>query len=220
MLKECYGVGPRGGVDVAAIAAYTGVGPSTVYRWIAPGQTQYRLAIPPGRLSELQLPPPMDEVRAKQSYHHALMAIDAIAEGEPWPEWDTQGWLLPHYVVINKLMGKPWMQVMVTRAFPSRPRRPNEILQKPQPGAGDINRLRAWENLHANDIVVSAVEVPHYFYAQVLVRVVIERQWWWRVYPAHKILPVGRTRLWMSDAPEVKLRALARKAGVPASSSA
>lgn len=215
MLKECYGVGPRGGINVPGVAAYTGVSPSTVYRWISPGQTQYRLAIPPGRLSELQLPPPMDEVRALQSYRHALRAIDSIAEGEAWSEWEAQGWLLPHYVVINKLMSKPWMQIMATRVFPSRPRRTSENLQKPEPGAGDINRLRAWDILHANDIALSAVAVPHYFYAQVLVRAVMIHQWWWRVYPMRNVLPVGRTRLWMSDAPAVKLRALAHKAGVP-----
>ena len=212
MVKDCYGVGPRGGVNVPAIAAYTAVTPSTVYRWIAPGETQYRLAIPPGRLSELQLAPPMDEVRALQSYRHALMAIDAIEEGRPWAEWESRGWLLPHNVVINKLIGKPWQQILVTRAFPSRPRR---NLQKPQPGAGDINRLRAWENMRADDIVLGSAAVPNYFYGQVLVRAVIVHQGWWRVYPMRSELAMGRTRVWMSDAPAVKLRALARKAGVP-----
>jgi len=212
MLKDCYGTGPRGGVNVPAIAAATGVKPSTVYRWIAPGETQYRLTIPPGRLSELQLAPPMDEVRALQTYRHALMAIDAIEEGRPWTEWETQGWLLPHYVVITKLIGKPWQQIMATRAYPSRERR---NLQKPQQGAGDINRLRAWENMRANDIVLGSVLVPNYFYAQVLVRAVIVRQWWWRVYPMRRELAVGRTRVWLSDAPPVKLRTLARKTGVP-----
>jgi len=216
MLKDCYGIGPRGGMNAPAIAAYTGVKPSTVYRWIAPGETQYRLTIPRGRLSELQLAPPMDEVRALQTYRHALMAIETIEAGEPWPEWEKQGWLLPHHVVVNKLMAKPWMQVTVTRAQPSRPRRPKN-LQKPAPGAGEINRLRAWENLHAHDIALSSVQVPNYFYAQVLVRAVMVSQWWWRVYPSREVLPLGRTRLWMSDAPPVQLRALGRKAGVPIS---
>lgn len=216
MLRDCYGTTPRGGVNVAAVAAYTGVKPATVYRWIAPGATQYRLAIPKGRLSQLQLATPTEEVRALQAYRHALMAIETIDAGKPWPEWEKQGWLLPHNVVVSKLMSKPWMQVTVTRAHPSRAGRPKN-LQKPAPGAGEINRLRAWENLHAHDITLSSVLVPNYFYAQVVVRAVIVHQWWWRIYPGREVLPLGRSRLWMSDAPPVQLRALCRKAGVPTS---
>lgn len=216
MLTACYGTGPRGGVNVAAIAAHAGVKPSTVYRWIAAGATQYQLGIPHERLLQLQLPPEVIEVRSEQQYRYALKAIDKIDAGQPWPEWEKQGWLKPHRVSVVKLYGKPWHQVLVNRAETSRPR---TVPAGPMPLAagGEINRLRAWQNLRRNDIVLSEVLVPHWFYGQVLAHAVLRRQWWWRVYPLRSELPIGRTRIWMSDAPVVQLRALARRADVPVS---
>ncbi|MDA0252551.1 MAG: hypothetical protein O3B27_06085 [Actinomycetota bacterium] len=217
MLAACYGTGPRGGVNVSAIADYAGVTPATVYRWIAPGATRYQLGIPQQRIAQLQLPPPIIETRALQQYRGALKAIGKIDAGEPWPEWEAQGWLKPHRVAVVKLHGKPWHQIMINRAHHSRPRsKPAGPIQS-APSGGEINRLRAWQELHRDDITLSQVVVPHWFYAQVLARAVLVRQKWWRVYPLRRQLPIGRTRVWMSDAPPVQLRALGRRAEVPIS---
>jgi hypothetical protein len=218
MLTASYGTGPRGGANVAAIAEYAGVNPSTVHRWIARGATPYKLAIPHERLLQLQLPPDIHEVRAIQQYEAALSAIDAIEDGKPWSQWMERGWLHPHVVSVVKLHGKPWHQVIVNRLNRSRPKaKPPAGPIEPAPGGGEINRLRAWQDLQRFRIPLSGVAVPHWFYAQVLARAVIVRQSWWRVYPLRNELPVGRTRVWMSDAPPVQLRALARKAEVPVS---
>jgi predicted DNA-binding transcriptional regulator AlpA len=35
MLLDCYGPTPRGAMDVATVAHYAGVSPSTVWRWLS-----------------------------------------------------------------------------------------------------------------------------------------------------------------------------------------
>lgn len=216
MLAACYGTGPRGGVNVAAIADYMGVKPSTVYRWIAPGHTQYQLGIPRHRLSQLQLAPPIVEIRALQQYRGALKAIETINAEQSWGQWEERGWLKPHRVSVVKLYGKPWHQVLINRAeFSRSPSRLFGYAPPPSPAGGEINRLRAWQNLRRNDVLLSEVVVPHWFYAQVLARAVMVQQWWWRVYPARRELMIGRTRVWMSDATPVQLRSLGRLTGVP-----
>ena len=44
MLLDCYGPTPRGAVDVAAIAHYAGVSPSTVRRWLSKPPTRISAA--------------------------------------------------------------------------------------------------------------------------------------------------------------------------------
>src|SRR5688500_17809093 len=65
MLTDCYGPTPRGAVNVAAVAAYAGVSPSTVRRWIARGQQGNRRkpAIPKHRITQLQRGPEVVERR-------------------------------------------------------------------------------------------------------------------------------------------------------------
>jgi hypothetical protein len=148
------------------------------------------------RLLQLQLPPDIHKVRAIQQYEAALSAIDAIEDGKPWSQWIERGWLHPHVVSVVKLHGKPWHQVIANRLNRSRPKaKPPAGPIEPAPGGGEINRLRAWQDLHRFDTPLSGVTVPHWFYAQVLARAVIVRQYWWRVYPLRNELPVGRTRV-------------------------
>src|ERR1700749_1854215 len=75
MLLDCYGPAPRGGVDVAAVAAYVGVSPSTVRRWISRRQpSTRRLAIPKHRIVQLQRGPIEVERRNEQQHTYALNA--------------------------------------------------------------------------------------------------------------------------------------------------
>lgn len=222
LFTACYGTGPRGGVNAEVAADNLGVSISTIYRWLTPGPTQYQLHIPRRRIAQLQMAPAMDEIRAAQQYRHALKAIETIDDGEPWKQWEDQGWLQPHRVAIVKPIGKPWNQLVVSRVHRSRTRRSRPSVpaaDQPAP-AGAISKLRAWEIQHYDDITLTEVVVPHWFHAQALVRAVMVRQWWWRVYPASSELATGRTRVWMSDAPPVHLRALARAVGVPVSHTA
>ena len=219
MLGDCYGTGPRGGVNTAAVADYAGVYRSTVSRWIAPGETRYQLGVPAPRINQLQLAPPMVELRAAQQYRHALQAIADIDSGSGGllEVWEGQGWLKPHRVAVVDLAGKPWLQVVVNRAATARrkpPHRSESTIQLSSSGSG-IGQLRAWDDLHRDDNPVTQVVVPHWFYAQILVRAVMVRQWNWRVHPSRHKLAVGRTRVWMPEAPAVQLRSLARQSGVP-----
>jgi hypothetical protein len=95
MLLDCYGPTPRGAVDVAAVAHYAGVSPSTVRRWLSrPEPGGRRLAIPKRRLVQLQRGPEEVERRNEQQYRHALNALASIDdERSIMPEWRKQGWL-------------------------------------------------------------------------------------------------------------------------------
>ena len=89
MLLDCYGPTPRGAVDVAAVAHYAGVSPSTARRWLSkPPPGSRRLAIPKHRIVQLQRGPEEVERRNEQQYQHALNAIGSIDdESSIMPEW-------------------------------------------------------------------------------------------------------------------------------------
>ena len=55
--------------------------------------------------------------------------------------------------------------------------------------------------------------MPTQFHAQVLTHAVMVRQRAWRVHPAIERLPVGRTQVWMDDAPAVDLDGLRTRWG-------
>lgn len=188
MLLECYGPTPRGAVDVAAVAHYAGVSPSTVRRWLSrPEPGGRRLAIPKRRLVQLQRGPEEVERRNEQQYRHALNALASIDdERSIMPEWRKQGWLNQQTVAIIAVHGRPWRQVAVTNG--SR---------------------RALGELHRRGATVDNLVVPTRFHAQVLAHTVMLRQQAWRIHPAAHRLSAGRTQVWMADAPTVDLAALA-----------
>ena len=188
MLLDCYGPTPRGAVNVATVAHYTGVSSSTVRRWLSkPPPGSRRLAIPKHRLTQLQRGPTEVERRNEQQYQHALAAIASIDdERSILPVWREQGWLDQHTVAIIAVQHRPWLQVAVTNG----------------------NR-RALSELQRRGATVDNVVVPTRFHAQVLVHAVMVRQQAWRVHPAAHLLTAGRTQAWMADAPTVNLAALA-----------
>ena len=188
MLLDCYGPTPRGAVDVAAIAHYAGVSPSSVRRWLSrPQPGSRRLAIPKHRLVQLQRGPEEVERRNEQQYRHALNALASIDdERSILPAWRKQRWLDQHTVAIIAVHGRPWLQVAVTNA--SR---------------------RALGELHRRGATVDNVVVPSRFHAQVLAHAVMVRQQAWRIHPVAHRLSAGRTQVWMADAPAVDLAALA-----------
>ena len=127
------------------------------------------------------------ERRNEQQYQHALNAIRSINDGSSiLPEWRKQGWLDEHTVAIIAVHGRPWRQVAVTNA--SR---------------------RALGELHRRGATVDNLIVPTRFHAQVLAHTVMVRQQAWRIHPVANRLSVGRTQVWMADAPTVELAALA-----------
>src|SRR4029077_7100914 len=93
MLLDCYGPTPRGAVDVAAVAHYAGVSPSSVRPWLSrPQPGSRRLAIPKHRLVQLQRGPEQVERRNEQQYRHALNALASIDDEAPnIPEWENKG---------------------------------------------------------------------------------------------------------------------------------
>jgi hypothetical protein len=187
MLLDCYGPTPRGAVDVAAVAHYAGVSPSTVRRWLSRPQPGARLAIPKRRLVQLQRGPEEVERRNEQQYRHALNALASIDdEHSVLPEWRKQGWLDQQTVAIIAVHGRPWRQVAVTKG--SR---------------------RALGELHRRGATVDNLLVPTRFHAQVLVHAVMLRQQAWRIHPVAHRLSAGRTQVWMADAPTIDLAALA-----------
>ena len=188
MLIDCYGPTPRGAVDVDAVAQYAGVTPSTVRRWIAGGQRANRRkpTIPQRRIRQLQRGPQIVERRNQQQYQHALAALGALDdERSILPAWRQQGWLDQHTVAIVEIPGKPWHQVVVTKA----------------------NR-RALDELRRRATMLDSVTLPTRFHAQVLAHAVMTRQQAWRVHPTPQRLAVGRTHVWTADAPPVDLAAL------------
>lgn len=188
MLLDCYGPTPRGGVDIAAVAFYAGVSPSTVRRWLSPPkQGTRRLLIPKHRLVQLQRGPSEVERRNEQQHQHALNALASIGdESAILPAWREQGWLDQHTVVIIAVHGRPWHQVAVTKAT-----------------------RRALGEVHRRGATVDHLVLPTRFHAQLLAHAVMMRQHRWRVHPAAHLLATGRTQVWMADAPAVDLAALA-----------
>lgn len=191
MLLDCYGLDPQGRLDAGAVAEYVGLTPATVRRWIAGGQRNRRRATscPATRIAHLQRGPDIVDRRNKQLHERALAAIASINAGEEiLPEWVQQQWLNPHLVVIGAVYGKPWYQVAVTNGSD-----------------------RAMTELRRRVTVIASVEVPTWFHGQVLVNAVMTRQQAWRVHPAKTQLSIGRTHVWMNDAPPVDLAAVAVK---------
>lgn len=198
MLLDCYGPTARGSVDVAAVAAYAGVTPSTVRRWIAKRHPlSRRVAIPKRRIVQLQRGPDEVERRNEQQYHYALNALASIEDPNAiLPAWREQGWLDQHTAVILAIHGKPWLQVAVTKA----------------------NR-RSLGEIHRRGATTASLRLPTRFHAQVLAHAVMTRQRAWRVHPMPRHLAAGRTQVWMADAPPVDLNGLARELGfAPATS--
>lgn len=186
MLLDCYGPAPRGAVDVAAIAHYAEVSPSTVRRWLSKPPGVRRPRIPQHRLRQLQRGPTVVERRNEQQYHHALNALASILDEQSvMPEWRKQGWLDQQAVAIIAVHGRPWHQVAVTNGT-----------------------RRALGLLHRRGATVDNLIVPTRFHARVLMHTVMVRQQNWRVYPVAHRLSVGRTQAWMDDAPAVDLAAL------------
>jgi hypothetical protein len=189
MLLECYGPGDHGGVNLADVAEYVGVTPPTVRRWISGGKHHRRrqTSCPPARIAALQRGPDLVERRNQQQYDHALSAIEAISDGQPiQPAWEKQGWLDKHAVAILAIYGKPWYQVAITKA-----------------------NHRALAELRRRGTTLDTVEVPTWFHGQVLAHTVMTRQQAWRVHPTKEQLAIGRTQVWMNDAPPLDLAALA-----------
>jgi hypothetical protein len=188
MLIDCYGPTPRGAVEVAAVAEYAGVSPSIFRRWIAGGQQANRRtpSIPARRITQLQRGPEIVERRNEQQYQYALDALGALGDERAIrPAWRQQGWLNEHTVAIVEIHGKPWHQIVVTKA----------------------NR-RALDELRRRATVLDSVTLPTRFHAQVLAHAVMTRQRAWRVHPTSEQLDRGRTQVWMADAPAVDLTAL------------
>jgi hypothetical protein len=188
MLIDCYGPSPRGRVNTAAVADYAGVTPGTVYRWIAGGpQANRRTAhIPAARLAQLQRGPRIVEERNQQQYDHALTAVANIGAGKRiLPSWRKQGWLDEHTIAIVEVHEKPWQQVIVTYSLQGFERRRHVT-------------------------VIDSITLPNKFAADILAHHVMVRQQNWRVHPAKTQLALGRTQVWMADAPRVDLAELAR----------
>lgn len=190
MLLDAYGPTPRGAVNVAAIAAYTGVSPSTVRRWIstrpASAGQRRKLNIPKHRITQLQRGPQIVERRNEQQYHAALSALETLDDEQSiLPAWRKQGWLNPHTVAILEIHRRPWHQVAVTNATP-----------------------RALTELRRRGTIIDNITQPTRFHAQVLAHAVITRQQAWRVHPTPERLAAGRTQVWMADAPPVDLATL------------
>jgi hypothetical protein len=192
MLINCYGPSASNGVDYAAVASYAGVSPSTVRRWVtARPPSGRRMAIPKSRLTQLQCAPAEVEHRNQQRYEHALAALSSINDDTAiLNAWRERRWLDQHTVAIVAIRGRPWRQVAITNGG-----------------------KRALAELLRRGAMVSATHVPTQFHAQVLTHAVMVRQRAWRVHPAFQRLLVGRTQVWMDDAPAVDLDDLAHTLG-------
>lgn len=194
MLTDCYGTTPTGNVDVRAVATYAGVSTATVRRWINgdPSTNGRPAAIPPERLVQLQHGPEDVENKNQGVLEHAQLAL-ANLDDETYilPVWREKGWLNEHAVLIVEVNGKPWRQVKVSKA-----------------------NHRTLTELRRRSEIVTSLTLPTRFHAQVLARAVMARQDAWRVHPSAEQLEVGRTQVWMADAPAVPLASLADTIGV------
>lgn len=188
MLIDCYGPSPSNGVDLAAVADYAGVTPATVRRWVtARPPSGRRMAIPQSRLLQLQCGPAEVELRNQQRYEHALTVLASIDDDESiLTAWRERQWLDQHTVAIIAIRARPWLQVAITNGS-----------------------KRALAELLRRGAMVASTRVPTQFHAQVLARSVMIRQRGWRVHPSLSRLPVGRTQVWMDDAPAIDLDDLA-----------
>lgn len=200
MLIDCYGPSSRGPVDVAAVAAHADVTPATVRRWLQhpdgpPSRTPARA--PYDRIRQLQRASDTVEEENERRHLYALRAIDMIEHGETIPPWRNQGYLDEHTVAVIAVNGKPWQQVVFTKA-----------------------NQRAMAAIHRRGKLVSTVTVPNRFHAIAVTNFVMLRQQEWRVYPAESQLEIGRTQVWMADAPAVDLDALAAAVAAIAAASA
>lgn len=188
MLIECYGRTKRGRIDIEAVAEYVGVTASTVRRWISgPGTARRLSSIPERQLVVLQRGPELIERRNDQQFQHALQAIAAWSTGDGVREvWRTQGWLAPHSVIRVAINGKPWHQVVISNA-----------------------NSRSMNELRRRATILQTVVLPTRFHAVVLAHFVMTRLRAWRVHPAPEQLATGRTQVWMNEAPDVDLQAIA-----------
>jgi hypothetical protein len=183
MLADCYST--TGDVDIAAVAEYADVTATTVRRWIrgSPSANGRPAAAPTARIVQLQRGPDVVERRNQQQYEHALEALAELDdETSILPAWRQQGWLDEHTVAIVDIKDKPWRQVVITKANP-----------------------RALAELRRRSAIVTSLTLPTRFHAQVLAHAVMTRQQAWRVHPSPDQLAVGRTQVWMADAPAVQL---------------
>lgn len=188
MLIDCYGRTKRGRIDSEAVAQYAGVTTSTVRRWISgPGTARRLSAIPERKLAVLQRGPALIERRNAQQFQHALQAIDAWSTGEGLREvWRTQGWLDPHSVIRVAINGKPWQQLVISNG-----------------------NSRAMNELRRRATILQTVTLPTRFHAVVLAHVVMNRLQAWRVHPTTEQLATGRTQVWMKEAQNVDVEAIA-----------
>ena len=194
MLVDCYGPSSRGPIDVAAVAAHVGVTPTTVRRWLKDDRgtpSRITAGLPRHRLPQLQRASEKVESRNEGRYLYALEAIDLVERGNIISPWQTQGWLAEHTVAVVEVHGKPWWQVAVTKA----------------------NAL-AMMRLRGRGTILDTVAVPDRFHAQVLAHNVMLRQQNWRVCPAESQLSIGRTQVWMADAPAIDLTGMAAELGL------
>ncbi|SKT95071.1 Uncharacterised protein [Mycobacteroides abscessus subsp. massiliense] len=191
MLIDCYGPSAAGGVDVYAVADYVGVTPATVRRWLGTPGTSRRPPIPLERLTQLQRGPEIVEQRSLQEYIYAKDALNSIRDGSEMVDvWTKQSWLDDHTLAIVEIDGKPWHQLVITKA-----------------------NKRALDELRRRATQLDADVLPTRFHAQILAHAVMSRQQAWRIHPSRQQLPHGRTRVWMADAPPVNLEELADMIG-------
>lgn len=194
MLIDCYGTTRTGDIDIAAVAGYAGVTPATVRRWIGgDASTNSRpVAAPAARIAQLQRGPDDVENRNEGAYDRARQILANLDDDTfILPAWQERGWLNDHAVVIVEVQGKPWRQVVITKANP-----------------------RALAEIRRRSVIVTSFTLPTRFHAQVLAHAVMIRQQAWRVHPNAEQLPVGRTQVWMADAPAVPLGSLADDIGI------
>ena len=197
MLLDCYGPTPRGAVDVAAVAHYAGVSPSTVRRWLSKPPTGISAA------RHSQAPAHPTATRPGGSGASKRTAVPARAQRSRVDRRRTldpagmakAGLARPAHRRHHRDPRRPWLQVAVTNG--SR---------------------RALGEMHRRGATVDNLIVPTRFHAQVLAHAVMVRQQAWRVHPVAHRLSAGRTQAWMADAPTVDLSALA--AAVPERSTA
>lgn len=189
MLVDCYGPSSRGPIDIAAVAAHVGVTPAAVRRWLhndrgAPSRV--RAHLPRRRLTQIQRASEEVEERNEGRYRYALSAIGLIEAGQILPPWREQNWLDAHTVAVVEIHDKPWHQVVVTKG-----------------------NHRAVAALRRRASILQSEVVPNRFYADALAHHVMIRQQHWRVHPAKSQLAIGRTQVWMADAPAVDLKTFA-----------
>ena len=103
MLLDCYGATNRNTVDAAAVAAYAGVTPSTVRRWISKRHPpSRRMAIPKHRIAQLQRGPADVERRNDQQYRYALNALASIEdESAILPPWREQVFIALSHLALS-----------------------------------------------------------------------------------------------------------------------